>query len=179
VTDDAATLTGALADRSAWRADRCPIGKALHVVGTRSAMLIMREAYYGTTRFDDFAERVCITEAVAAARLRELTEAGLLERQPYREPGQRTRHEYRLTDKGRDLMPVVLGLFEWGARHVSPGGRAPVELSHADCGAPVRVSVRCTDEHDVPLEQLVVSPVRRRPSTTTPAPRTRRGGARG
>jgi DNA-binding HxlR family transcriptional regulator len=162
VTDDAATLTGRLADRSAWRADRCPIGKALTVVGTRSAMLIMREAYYGTTRFDDFADRVGITEAVTAARLRDLTQAGLLERQPYRVPGQRTRFEYRLTGKGRDLMPVVLGLFEWGAKHISPGGRPPVELGHAGCGAPVRVEVRCSEGHDVPLEQLVISPAARR-----------------
>jgi DNA-binding HxlR family transcriptional regulator len=162
VTNDAATLTGTLADRTAWRADRCPIGKALQVVGTRSAMLIMREAYYGTTRFDDFADRVGITEAVAAARLRELTQAGLFERQPYQEPGQRTRFEYRLTDKGRDLIPVVLGLFDWGAKHVSPGGRAPVQLSHANCGARVHVAVRCADEHEVPLEELVVSPPARR-----------------
>jgi DNA-binding HxlR family transcriptional regulator len=159
--NDAAILTGALADRSAWRANRCPIDKALQVVGTRSAMLIMREAYYGTTRFDDFADRVGITEAVAAARLRELAETGLLERRPYKEPGQRTRFEYRLTAKGRDLMPVVLGLFEWGAKHVMPGGRAPLELSHADCGAPVQVEVRCADGHDVALDQLVVSSARR------------------
>lgn len=168
MSNDAATLTGALADRSAWRADRCPIGKALQVVGTRSAMLIMREAYYGTTRFDDFAVRVGITEAVAAARLRELTDAGLLERRPYREPGQRTRSEYRLTDKGRDLMPVVLGLFAWGAKHISPGARAPVALSHADCGAEVQVVVRCTKGHAVPLEELVVSPVGRPTSTSRP-----------
>lgn len=155
---DAATLTGALADRSVWHPDRCPIGKAMQVVGTRSAMLIMREAYYGSTRFDDFAARVGISEAVAAARLRELTQAGLLRRAPYREPGQRTRYEYRLTAKGADLMPVVLGLFEWGAKYVSPGGRAPLELTHADCGAPVRVTVRCADGHDVPLPELVVSP---------------------
>src|SRR5437868_5271805 len=155
-----------LADRSAWRANRCPIDKALHVVGTRSAMLIMREAYYGTTRFDDFADRVGITEAVAAVRLRELAEAGLLERWPYQEPGQRTRFEYRLTDRGRDLMPVVLGLFEWGAKHVLPGGRASIELSHAGCGAPVQVEVRCAEGHDVPLEQLVISRAGRGPSTT-------------
>lgn len=162
MTNDAATLAGALADRSAWRADRCPIGKALDVVGTRSAMLIMREAYYGTTRFDDFAARVGISEAVAAARLRDLTEAGLLERRPYREQGQRTRYEYRLTDKGTDLVPVVLGLFEWGAKHVSPGGRPPVELSHAGCGAPLRVVVECEREHPVELTEVVVSPPSRR-----------------
>src|SRR5437879_10652875 len=166
VTNDAAILTGTLADRSAWRANRCPIDKAMQVIGTRSAMLIMREAYYGTTRFDDFADRVGITEAVAAARLRELAEAGLFERRPYKEPGQRTRFEYRLTDKGRDLMPVVLGLFEWGAKPGLPGGRACIVLSHASCGAPVHVEVRCADGHDVRLEQLVISRAGRGPSTT-------------
>ena len=163
MTQDSATLAGPLADRTAWRADRCPIGKALEVVGTRSAMLIMREAYYGTTRFDDFAHRVGITEAVAAARLRELTEGGLLERHPYREAGQRTRNEYRLTAKGADLAPVVLGLFEWGAKYVSPGGRAPVELTHAGCDAPIRVTVECERRHEVTLDEVVVSaPSRRR-----------------
>lgn len=162
MSDDTAVLTGALADRRAWRTDRCPISGALGVVGTRSALLILREAYYGTTRFDDFADRVGITAAVAAARLRELVDAGILHRVPYQEPGRRTRHEYRLTDSGRDLMPVVIGLFDWGARHVSPGGRAPVELSHADCGAPVQAEVRCADGHAVPLGELVVSPRTRR-----------------
>ena len=74
---DAVRLTGVLEDRDAWRATHCSIGRAMEVVGTRSAMLILREAYYGTTRFDDFASRVGITEAVASARLKELTEAGL------------------------------------------------------------------------------------------------------
>lgn len=157
MTSDSATLDGALADRSTWRPDLCPIGKALEVVGTRSAMLLMREAYYGTTRFDDFAVRADITEAVAASRLRELTEAGLLVRRPYREPGQRTRHEYRLTQKGRDLAPAVLALFEWGGKYLSSRGRPPVQFSHADCGAAIHVEVRCEDDHQVALNELLVS----------------------
>jgi DNA-binding HxlR family transcriptional regulator len=161
MADDAAMLEGGLEDRSSWRTGACPVGKALEVVGTRSAMLIMREAYYGTTRFDDFAERVGITEAVAAARLRELTTAGLLERRPYQEPGQRTRHEYRLTVMGRELAPVVLGLFQWGAKYLSPGGRPPVDLSHRDCGAPLQVTVGCADDHRVPLDEITVTPTRR------------------
>ena len=154
--------TGALADRDAWRADRCPIvrrpGRGRHPLGHADhARGLLRHH-----PFDDFAERVGITDAVAAARLRELVDAGLLRRRPYQEPGQRTRHEYRLTESGRDLLPVVVALFEWGARHVSPGGRAPVELSHADCGAPVRAEVRCAAGHDVPLGELEVSPRSRR-----------------
>jgi DNA-binding HxlR family transcriptional regulator len=162
VTTDTAQLDDALQDRTSWRATHCPVGKALEVVGTRSAMLIMREAFYGTTRFDDFAGRVGITEAVTAARLRELTAAGLLERHPYQEPGRRTRHEYLLTDMGRDLLPAVLALFAWGSRYLSEGGRAPLELTHAECGADVAVAVTCSEGHDVPLAELAVAPKRRR-----------------
>ena len=101
-------LQGVLVDRDGWSAiGECPIEKTMAVIGTKSAMLIMREAYYGTTRFDDFARRVGITKAATSARLTELVDAGLLTRQPYREPGQRSRDEYVLTDAGIDFMPVV------------------------------------------------------------------------
>ena len=88
------------------------------LVGTKSAMLIMREAYYGTTRFDDFARRVGITKAATSARLSELVDAGLLAKQPYQEPGQRSRDEYVLTDAGTEFMPVVWAMFEWGRKHL-------------------------------------------------------------
>jgi DNA-binding HxlR family transcriptional regulator len=149
-------LQGPLADRGAWRATRCSIDKALGVVGTRSALLLMREAYYGTRRFDDFAARVGITEAVAASRLRELVEAGLLQRQPYRVPGQRTRHEYVLTDMGRDLAPATLALMQWGDRYLTGTSGPPLTLTHADCGEPVHVEVRCEHGHEVPLGEVAV-----------------------
>jgi len=135
--------------------DRCPIDRAMQVVGTRSAMLLMREAFYGTTRFDDFAARVGMTEAVTASRLRELVEAGLLERSPYREPGQRTRYEYVLTEGGRDLVPVVMALAQWGAKHV-PHKETPV-FSHAECGADVQVQVRCAAGHEVIADSIVAT----------------------
>jgi DNA-binding HxlR family transcriptional regulator len=156
--DDGLRLLGKMGDREAWTAvGGCSIGRALDVVGTRSAMLLMREAFYGTTRFDDFARRVGITEAVASARLKELVAEGLLARSPYREPGQRTRHEYRLTDKGRDLLPAALALMQWGDRYLAdvPGG--PVQLTHGTpdtCGAEVHVEVRCTEGHEVTLDHL-------------------------
>jgi len=148
VSKTTATFDDSLADRSAWRAgEHCPISKALEIIGTRSAMLIIREAFYGTTRFDDFADRVGITEAVASARLRELTEAGLFEKVPYREPGQRTRYEYRLTRMGLDLAPTVVGLYQWGGAYLSRRGRAPLTLTHTDCGARVHATVACEDGH--------------------------------
>src|ERR1700710_2524675 len=98
MSEESVTLLDGLADRTAWSTEHCPVGRAMELIGTRSAVLLMREAYYGTTRFDDFARRVGITETVAAARLRELPGPGRRERRPSGEPGQRPRHEYRLTD---------------------------------------------------------------------------------
>src|SRR5947209_9649760 len=158
--DTAIRLTGKLDPRDAWTADRCTIAKALEVVSTRSAFLILREAFYGTTRFDDFAERVGISEPVAAARLRELVEQGLLEREDYREPGQRTRKRYRLTEKGADLFPALAALMKWGDRWLDERG-GPVELRHRDCGEPVAVELRCAVGHDVTPGELDLTSRRR------------------
>src|SRR5450755_5151541 len=139
-------LTGALDPRASWTADRCSIARALEIVSTRSAFLILREAFYGTTRFDDFAARARISEPVAAARLRELVQEGLLEREDYREPGQRTRQRYRLTAKGADLFPALAALMQWGDRWLSSSG-GPIELRHRGCGEPVEVELRCAAGH--------------------------------
>jgi len=156
---DTLTLTGPLDPREAWTAERCSIAKAMEVLSTRSALLILREAFYGTTRFDDFAERVGISQPVAAARLKELVDEGLLERAPYREPGQRTRQGYRLTEQGADLFPVLVALMQWGDRWLAPSG-APVQLSHRDCGELVHAELRCAAGHETtPGElDLVVGP---------------------
>jgi DNA-binding HxlR family transcriptional regulator len=126
-------------------------------------MLIMREAYYGTTRFDDFFRRVGITRAAAATRLNELVDAGMLRRQPYREPGQRTRDEYVLTDAGLDFMPVVWAMFEWGQRHLPR--QAPLRLTHAGCGGEAGVEIRCEHGHHVPPDELAVELTKRRGGT--------------
>ncbi len=135
------TLTGKLADRDSWEARSCSIAKAIDVVGTRSALLILREAFYGATRFDQFARRVGITDAVTSARLKELTDIGIFEKVPYREPGQRARFEYQLTQMGRDLLPVVIGLMQWGDEYLQPKG-GPLTLSDRESGDAVRVDVR-------------------------------------
>jgi DNA-binding HxlR family transcriptional regulator len=119
-------------------------------------MLLLREAFYGTTRFDDFAERVGISEPSAAARLRELVAEGLLEREPYREPGQRTRMQYRLTEKGSELFPALVALMQWGDRWLAPAG-SPVTLSHRDCGQPVRAELRCAAGHQPGVGDLELS----------------------
>jgi DNA-binding HxlR family transcriptional regulator len=135
--------------------DRCPIDRTLQLLGNRTALLLLREAFYGATRFDQLARRVGVTEAAAAQRLRELVEAGVLAKQPYQEPGKRTRFEYVLTPAGHDLMPVILGLFQWGAEHVPEGG-VPA-LTHDGCGAEARVVVTCDAGHALGESDVLVT----------------------
>lgn len=136
-----------LADRSSW-----PIEQTMKVVGSRNAMLIMREAFHGTTGFEDFMDRVGMSSATAASSLEALTYAGLLERRLYPEQGERAGQEYILTAAGTDLMPVIIGLFAWEVRR----GRlhARVETVHAGCGEPAEVEVRCGVGHPVTSEDV-------------------------
>ncbi|KZM69491.1 winged helix-turn-helix transcriptional regulator [Nocardia terpenica] len=150
-----AVLEGTLRDLTAWKPDGCSIVKALDIVGTRSAILILREAMYGTTRFDGFAARIGITDAAAAAALRKLTAAGLLAKRPYREEGKRTRHEYVLTEMGRDLLPVVVGLWQWGDKYLQ-GGVPPLERVEDATGEPVHVELRSASGSEVGLEGMRV-----------------------
>lgn len=147
-------LQGPLADRNAWSAiGHCPIEKTMAVAGTKSAMLIMREAYYGTTRFDDFARRVGITKAATSTRLSELVDGGLLAKRRYQEPGQRSRDEYVLTDAGTEFMPIVWAMFDWGRKHFDG---TTLRLTHLDCGAQATVQIRCDEGHEVHPDELAV-----------------------
>ncbi|MDT7782484.1 MAG: hypothetical protein QOF58_903 [Pseudonocardiales bacterium] len=133
-------MNGPLAALDKWQPDRCSIALALDVIGTRSALLLLREAFYGTTRFDGFVRRVGITEAVAAKRLKELVDAGLFEKRPYQEPGARTRHEYVLTEQGSALLPVIVALMQWGDTYLQPDG-GPLQVVSASSAEPVTVHI--------------------------------------
>jgi DNA-binding HxlR family transcriptional regulator len=141
-------MAGILNPRDGWTADRCSIAAALDVVSARSAFVILREAFYGTTKFGDFATRVGLTDAVVASRLKELVDEGLLAREDYREEGQRTRQRYLLTEKGADLFPVLISLMQWGDRWTAGDG-GPVEFRHRGCGAHVGAHVMCDAGHEV------------------------------
>ena len=91
---------------------------------------------------DDFTERTGLSEPITSARLRELVGAGLLRREPYQDPGARTRRGYRLTDQGAELLPALVALMQWGDRWLQPDGRAPIELRHEDCGGVVSTQLR-------------------------------------
>jgi DNA-binding HxlR family transcriptional regulator len=173
-------MIGSLEPRDGWTADRCTIAGTLAVIPTRSTFLILREAFYGATRFDDFAHRAGVSEPVTAARLRDLVDSGLLEREDYREPGQRTRQGYRLTDKGAELLPALAALMQWGDRWLDPRG-GPVELRHRDCGEPVSVELRCAAGHAVAGDELDLAArhPRRRGAPTAKGDRDRDRGPDG
>jgi DNA-binding HxlR family transcriptional regulator len=150
---DAITLSGRLAtvDRAAHR-EFCPIERALDTIGTRSALVLLREALYGTRRFEDFAERAGVTEQIAATRLKQLVDAGVLTKQPYKVPGQRTRYEYVLTGRGRQLFPVLVSLIEFGL--LLQGDARRLDLVHGEgCGASLLTHVQCAEGHTVQLAQ--------------------------
>jgi DNA-binding HxlR family transcriptional regulator len=147
---------GALADRSTWRLENCSIAMSMDVIGTRSSMLILREALYGTTRFDDFVRRTKSTEAIVAKRLKQLTDLGLFIKQPYREPGKRTRDEYLLTDKGRDLLPAVFALMQWGNKHLQAEDGGPLRLVERGTGEPVVIGPRTESGRNLDLDDLAI-----------------------
>lgn len=150
------TLTGTLGERDSWSATDCSMAAALEVVGRRASMLLLREAFYGAHRFDEFARRTQLSDKITAARLRELVEEGLLERRPYHVAGQRSREDYHLTEKGMDLLPALIGLMQWGDRWVRPdGGR--IALTHTGCGSPVSAQVRCAEGHSASAQTIDVA----------------------
>lgn len=127
-----------MTDRRTLVADTpCPIGRAAETIGDRWTLLILRHATLGVTRFDDFRTGLGISDNILANRLARLVEAGLLTKVPYRDQ-QRTRHEYRLTKAGADLLPVLHALARWGEQHTRTEKRTrPMRVIHNVCGTEI------------------------------------------
>jgi DNA-binding HxlR family transcriptional regulator len=135
---------------TAWALDydtaNCNIAAALEIVGEKWTFLVLREAFNGVRRFDDMQRRTGAPRQVLSNRLAHLIADGILRKSPYQEPGQRPRSEYRLTEKGIDLFPVIAALLAWGDKHAAAAG-PQVLLTHRDCGAPVGLQLACADGH--------------------------------
>jgi DNA-binding HxlR family transcriptional regulator len=119
----------------------CSVAQCLEVVGEWWSMLILRDAFLGVTRFDQFQERLGISRNVLNQRLATLVEAGVLVKVPYNDHP--PRHDYRLTDKGRDLWPVVTTMRQWGDKYAAPDG-PPLQLEHKGCGEISDAVLTCT-----------------------------------
>jgi DNA-binding HxlR family transcriptional regulator len=134
-------------DRFRYSAANCSIARTLGVVGEKWTLLILREAFYGVRRFDDFHAGLGCARNLLASRLKTLVVHGLLERVGYTDERGRGRHEYKLTDKGRDLFPVVVALMQWGDRWTADEAGPAVQMFHRECGAPVTAELTCGAGH--------------------------------
>jgi DNA-binding HxlR family transcriptional regulator len=129
--------------------ETCTIGRAMEILGERWTVVVMREIFNGVRRFDDMRARTGIPRQVLTNRLTTLVDSGVLRREPYREPGARARHEYRLTPKGFDLYPVLIAVSEWGNRYLAEPEGPPLEFAHRGCAEPVHTEVHCAAGHHV------------------------------
>src|SRR5580658_6376976 len=119
----------------------CPVAATLEVVGERWTLLIIRDIFLGIRRFDDLQRDLGVARNVLQARLERLVEEGILVKRPYQERPPRS--EYRLTEKGADLWPVLVSLLQWGD-HYGLEGERPIILSHRGCGGELDDRRRCT-----------------------------------
>jgi DNA-binding HxlR family transcriptional regulator len=130
-----------LRDRESWFiGDACSMSKVLGLLSSKTTFQVVRELFFGTSRFDDFVDRMGSSAPAVSRSLKQLEAARIVTRARYQEPGRRARDEYRLTDAGEDLLPVFLSLVQWGDAHLQ-GGRAPLSFVHADSGEAVEVRV--------------------------------------
>ena len=138
-------------------AENCSVKRALDVVGEKWTLLVLREAFYGARRFERFQAGIGCPRQVLTDRLNTLVAADVLRKVPYQEPGQRERHEYRLTEKGRDLGMVLTALRLWGDKWIYGEGKEPMLVHERESGAVVRTLVPADAEgHALDPKRLVV-----------------------
>ncbi|HEY1450833.1 MAG TPA: helix-turn-helix domain-containing protein [Solirubrobacteraceae bacterium] len=135
----------------------CSIARTLDVAGEWWTPLILRDVAYGVRRFAAIQEDLGISANVLSDRLETLVAEGILQRSVYQQRPER--HEYRLTEKGADLIPALLALMQWGDRWMWPEARGPVRVLHEQCGHDVRVELRCPQcEREVAAAELRAKP---------------------
>jgi DNA-binding HxlR family transcriptional regulator len=134
-------------DRFRYTSENCSIRRTLDIVGEKWTLLVMREAFYGGRRFADFHRALGCARNILSARLKTLVDEGILIQEPYRDPGSRSRFEYRLTEKGLELFPALVALMQWGDKWTADPDGPPVEVRHRDCGEPIAAELRCAAGH--------------------------------
>ena len=157
--------------------ENCPIGRTLEVIGAPWTLLLMREAFTGARRFTEFQQGLGVSRALLSRRLNLLVGHGILERIAYQDPGERSRTEYRLTRKGRDLYPVIAALRAWGEAYVLDDDGPPLIVRHNRCGGTVDVSLICEHGHKVDATQIRPEPgpgARPHPGRRRPSSRPKR-----
>jgi DNA-binding HxlR family transcriptional regulator len=122
----------------------CAISRAGAILGERWMFSILRASFLRARTFEDFQRMTGVARNILTERLLRLVDFGILERRPYEEHAKRVRYEYRLTQAGRDLYPVVIALMDWGNKHTGLEA-PPIELVHRGCGATVMPQMTCPE----------------------------------
>lgn len=122
---------------------KCPVARTLSIVGDPWTLLILRELFLRSRRFEEFQGYTGMAPYLLASRLKQLTKDGILERRAYQERPRR--YQYRLTDKGLDLYPVVVAMSQWGSRWMSDASGPPLKLLHTHCGAHSTPGLVCSE----------------------------------
>ncbi|MCK0093619.1 helix-turn-helix transcriptional regulator [Rhodococcus sp. F64268] len=141
-----------------YNTDNCSVQRTMSIIGEKWTMIVLREVFNGVRRFEQMRRHTGISEPILAARLRTLVDAGVLDTVPYQEAGRRARHEYRLTDKGRELYPILIALLQWGDRHCADPEGPALTVHHHDCGQPVAAVVQCEAGHRIGPRDADVRP---------------------
>ncbi len=124
----------------------CSVARSVAVIGDRWTLMLLRDCFLGVRRFEDFERRLGISRSIIAERLKTLVDAGVLRREAYQD--RPVRHEYRLTDKGLALHPVIMAIVHWGDVHYAGAQGPPLIHRHKTCGrdfAPVQTCSECAE----------------------------------
>jgi len=135
--------------RSELAENTCTAARAVELFGDAWMMMILREMFLGTRRFDDLQRLTGAAPATLSQRLKRLEGVGVIRRESYQENP--TRYEYRLTAMGRDLWPVIISMKIWGDKWLGKGDPTPVTIIHKQCGGTVTPHFICPDCH-APME---------------------------
>jgi DNA-binding HxlR family transcriptional regulator len=133
----------------------CSVARTIDVIGEWWTPLIVRDAFYGRTKFEDFQRSLGVARNVLTVRLDRLVETGIMERHRYQDHP--PRDEYLLTEKGRDLFPIIAALLTWGDRWTAGEAGPPLLLVHQPCGQPAGLKATC-DRCGEPLELANITP---------------------
>lgn len=123
--------------------ERCSIARTVSVIGDRWTLLILRDCFLRIRRFDEFEARLGITRHILADRLKKLVDAGVLRKVPYQE--RPVRYEYRLTQKGLDLYPILMGIVHWGDSYMAGKAGRPLLHRHLKCGHQFDPVLTCSE----------------------------------
>ena len=133
--------------------EACSVARTVAVIGDRWTLMILRDCFLGVRRFEDFQARLGISRTITAQRLRMLVNQGVLKKTSYQSHPQR--YEYRLTEKGMDLYPVIMAVVSFGDRHYAPASGPPVLHRHKPCGHDFHPVTTCSECHLPLLAQAV------------------------